>query len=121
MTGIPESGMELLAYEDVKKEMDRQRELIKSQVCADDVLRRVAELAFGRANDCVRLALEDGVCIDELDLSLLSEVKRGSNGVVEIKLTDRMKALERMWDLIAGQSVEAEDFFKTLDDMDAEQ
>ena len=33
-----------------------------------DVIRRLAELAFGDANDCVRLALEEGTPIRELDL-----------------------------------------------------
>ena len=37
-----------------------------------DVTRRLAELAFGKANDCVRLALEDDPRLDKLDVSLLS-------------------------------------------------
>ena len=58
-----------------------------------DVTRRLAELAFGKANDCVRLALEDDPRLDKLDLSLLSEVKRNDKGTVEIKLIDRL----RLW------------------------
>ena len=34
----------------------------------EDVTRRLAELAFGKANDCVRLALEDEPKLDKLDL-----------------------------------------------------
>ena len=45
-----------------------------------DVTRRLAELAFGKANDCVKLALEENLCLEELDLSLLSEVKRNEKG-----------------------------------------
>ena len=59
----------------------------------EDVVRRLAELAFGKANDCVRLALEDHPKVGRLDLSLLSEVKRNEKGTVEIKLIDRQ--LER--------------------------
>ena len=36
------------------------RQRIKSgRISRADVTRRLAELAFGKANDCVRLALED--------------------------------------------------------------
>ncbi len=61
-----------------------------------DVTRRLAELAFGRANDCVRLALEQDLQVEDLDLSLLSEVKRSDKGAVEIKLVDRLQALEQL-------------------------
>lgn len=61
-----------------------------------DVMRRLAELAFGKANDYVRLALEDTPKLDKLDLSLLSEVKRNEKGTVEIKLIDRLRALEQL-------------------------
>ncbi len=66
------------------------------RVRREDVTRRLAELAFGKANDCVRLALEDAPDLDKLDLSLLSEVKRNEKGTVEIKLIDRLKALEQL-------------------------
>lgn len=65
-------------------------------VSRQDVTRRLAELAFGRANDCVRLALEDAPDLGKLDLSLLSEVKRNEKGTVEIKLVDRLRALEQL-------------------------
>ena len=61
-----------------------------------DVIRRMAELAFGKANDCVRLVLEDEPNVEKLDLSLLSEVKRNDKGTVEIKLIDRLRALEQL-------------------------
>ena len=65
-------------------------------VSRQDVTRRLAELAFGKANDCVRLALEDAPDLGKLDLSLLSEVKRNEKGTVEIKLVDRLRALEQL-------------------------
>ncbi len=64
----------------------------------EDVVRRLGELAFGRANDCVRLVLEEGADPQKLDLSLLSEVKRSDKGAVEVRLMDRLKVLE----LLAG-------------------
>ena len=73
------------------------KERIRSgNICREDVIRRLAELAFGKANDCVRLALEDEPTVSKLDLSLLSEIKRNEKGTVEIKLIDRLKALEHL-------------------------
>lgn len=73
-----------------------QKRIRCGEVSRQDVTRRLAELAFGRANDCVRLALEDAPDLGALDLSLLSEVKRNDKGTVEIKLIDRLQALEQL-------------------------
>ena len=75
------------------------------KISREDVTRRLAELAFGKANDCVRLALEDDPKLGKLDLSLLSEVKRNDKGTVEIKLIDRLRALEQLA-AVAGDSEE---------------
>ena len=61
-----------------------------------DIVRRLGELAFGSANDCVRLVLEDCPDLDALELSLLSEVRRSDKGGVEVKLIDRLKAVEAL-------------------------
>ncbi len=79
-----------------------------------DVTRRLAELAFGRANDCVRLVLEQDPTLDKLDLSLLSEVKRSERGAVEVKLIDRLRALEQLTQLTESDSSELESFFRSL-------
>ena len=91
------------------------RERIRSgRVSRADVTRRLAELAFGKANDCVRLALEDEPELSRLDLSLLSEVKRNEKGTVEIKLIDRLKALEQLA-LAAGEDSDgAKEFLRAL-------
>ncbi len=87
------------------------RERIRSgKVSREDVTRRLAELAFGKANDCVRLALEDHPQLGKLDLSLLSEVKRNDKGTVEIKLIDRLRALEHLA-AVAGESSEELELF----------
>ena len=75
------------------------------KISKEDVTRRLAELAFGKANDCVRLALEDAPELGKLDLSLLSEVKRNDKGTVEIKLIDRLRALEQLAE-VAGDGGE---------------
>ena len=82
--------------EQKKREKSLKERIRSGQICRQDVTRRLAELAFGRANDCVRLALEDAPDLGNLDLSLLSEVKRNEKGTVEIKLIDRLRALEQL-------------------------
>ena len=79
-----------------------------------DVTRRLAELAFGKANDCVKLALEKDVCLDELDLSLLSEVKRNDKGTVEIKLIDRLRALEQLAQTAGEERTDMDAFLQAL-------
>ena len=79
-----------------------------------DVTRRLAELAFGKANDCVRLALEDAPELDKLDLSLLSEVKRNEKGTVEIRLIDRLRALEQLAAVASEDSDAAAAFLQAL-------
>ena len=84
------------------------------QLQREDVARRLAELAFGRANDCVRLVLDKELSLDKLDLSLLSEVKRNDKGTVEVKLVDRLKALEQLAILAQESGEDLESFLKAL-------
>ena len=79
-----------------------------------DVARRLAELAFGRANDCVRLVLEEEVPLKKLALSLLREVKRNDKGTVEVKLVDRLKALEQLAVLAQEDGSDLESFLAAL-------
>ena len=91
------------------------RQRIRSgKVSRADVTRRLAELAFGKANDCVRLALEDDPQLGKLDLSLLSEVKRNDKGTVEIKLIDRLRALEQLAAVAGEESEDLEAFLQAL-------
>ena len=81
--------------------MEEKRSTLKQRIREgrlrrEDVLRRLAELAFGQPNDCVRLALEELPDLKGLDLSLLSEIKRSDKGMVEIRLIDRGKVLDRL-------------------------
>ena len=91
------------------------RERIRNgHVSRADVTRRLAELAFGKANDCVRLVLEDEPTVDKLDLSLLSEVKRNDKGTVEIKLIDRLRALEQLSQATGQEDGDMESFLQAL-------
>ncbi len=59
------------------------------------IRRQLRKMAFGRANDCVKLVMREDVDIGKLDLSLLKEIKRSDKGV-EIKLLDRMQILAEL-------------------------
>ena len=91
-----------------------KKRIRSGEVTREDVARRLAELAFGKANDCVRLVLEEGVVPDGLDLSLLSEVKRNEKGTVEVRLLDRLQALEQLARMVGEDSGDVEAFFQAL-------
>ena len=93
-----------------------KKRIRSGQIRQRDVTRRLAELAFGKANDCVRLALEDDPSLDKLDLSLLSEVKRNDKGTVEIKLIDRLRALEQLALVAEEEKTNLESFLLALQD-----
>lgn len=91
------------------------RERIRTgKVTRTDIARRLAELAFSSAGDCVRLALEEEPQVDKLDLSLLSEIKRNGKGAVEIKLVSRLQALELLAQMAETDTLETEDFLAAL-------
>ena len=101
--------------------MDALKERIRTgKLTRMDVARRLAELAFGKANDCVRLVLEEDAPLTKLDLGLLSEVKRNDKGTVEVKLVDRLKALEQLAILAQDQGQELESFLKALQGVDSQ-
>jgi hypothetical protein len=109
-------GVRLLETPGVQRELSLQRG--QGTVCKADVLRRLAQLACGRANDCVKLVLLDEPKLDELDLSLLSEVKRNEKGTVEIKLMDRIRALEQLLSAGADSGDCAEAFFAAAEEVE---
>ena len=58
------------------KETTLKQRIRAGKLTRADVARKLAELAYGRANDCATLVLDPGADAGKLDLSLLSEVKR---------------------------------------------
>jgi hypothetical protein len=101
--------------------------LPKKKEGREDVAARIEKLAFGKANDAVKLVFLDPEQpeqlkeIGKLDLSMVSEVKRGANGSVEVKLLNRIALLELLAQLSApgvgteAQDREAESFFLAMD------
>ena len=82
------------------------------------LLEQMGKLACAKVNDAVKLAYLSGEAleaIDGLDLTAMTEFKRAGNGAVEIKFTDRLKALEKLMELIReNRETEAEELLRTL-------
>lgn len=97
---------------------------MRRKIKPTDVMRLVEELATAKPNDLVKIALLEGefISIDSLDLKLLSEIKRGTNGVVEIKLLNRLDAVELLAKLVSDAEAKqtktplAENFYKAFDE-----
>lgn len=104
-------GGRLLQDTLIQEQVRRQRDL---GVRREDVTRRLAELAYGRANDCVRLVLEDGVEIETLNLDMLAEVKRSDRGVVEVKLVDRLAVLGQLEEILRQEGADPTAFLQAL-------
>lgn len=87
--------------------------------CRSALLRQMERLMGGRVNDAVKLAFLDSEQlgeIDGLDLSALTEFKRNGNGTVEIKLTDRLAAMERILALTErGENEKVQALFRALE------
>ena len=91
-----------------------QQRIKSGKIRREDVARRLAELAFGKVNDCVRLVLEDDPAVDKLDLGQLCEIKRNEKGTVESKLVDRLRALEQLCQLAEQEGTDVESFLQAL-------
>lgn len=108
-------GFALLGRKRIQERLEKMRSDAAGQLRRDDAVRRLAQLAFGRANDAVKLALHaGGTDPDQLDLSAVAEFKVTDKGV-EVKLVDRVRALETLCSLL--ESVEghgAEELYRAL-------
>lgn len=109
-------GEMLLKDAGVKKLLHSWRNA--ESICRTDVVRRLCELAFGRANDAVKLALSPGGQADAegLDLSAVTEYKVTDKGM-EVKFIDRVRALEVLWNLLEDGEDRTERFLQALDAM----
>ena len=110
-------GFSVLKRQTMQETLEEMRLSVAGQIRREDVIRRLAQLAFGRANDAVRLALHPELADpDALDLSALSELKVTDKGV-ELKLIDRVRALETLHGLLeSGGDGGAEELYRALED-----
>ena len=112
-----EDGFAALASKSVRRRLERMRGAAAGELRREDALRRLAQLAFGRANDAVRLALNPReVDPGELDLSAVAELKVTDKGGVEVKLVDRVRALETLCTLLGDGGGGAEELYRALED-----
>ena len=96
-------GYTMLGRKTTQQHLEQMRSAAAATVKREDILRQLAKLAFGGAEDAVRLALERGETAPEgLELSAVSELRVTEKGV-EVKLVDRVRALETLWRLL-GES-----------------
>ena len=83
-----------------------------------DYKKYLEKLCFGKPNDIVKLVLyNDSLTqrqLSRLDLTAVSEIKKGKDGAFEIKLLDRIKALEYFASLEASGADGAESFLAAL-------
>ncbi len=84
----------------------------------EEVIEQIEALAASRINDAVRLAFlteEEMGLLDRLDLSAVTELKRNSNGTVELKFLDRLAALQWLLER-AAEDPQAEKLYEALRD-----
>lgn len=91
-----------------------EKRIKAGKVTRSDVARRLAELAFGKANDCVQLVLGEDVAVEGLDLSLLTELRRSEKGALEVRLVDRLRALEQLANLAENEGTDLESFLQAM-------
>jgi len=92
----------------------------ESRLSRDVLLEQMRRLACAKVNDAVKLAYlpeEKRESIGRLDLAALTEFRRSGAGTVELKFTDRMKALERLLELSGPSGEEQlEQLFRRMED-----
>ena len=110
-------GFAALEKQATQDRLERMRSGAASQIRKEDVIRRLAQLAFGRVNDAVKLALCPAEAEPEkLELPAVSEFKVTEKGV-EVKLIDRVRALETLHGLLeSGGDGGAEELYRALED-----
>ena len=93
-------GIELLKTEECRQLISQLRELLTDSGSVAAGLKR---LAFGSCTDAVYLVFADELppagVIEKLDLFYVSEIKLVKGGGVEVKIFDRLKALEKLFEL----------------------
>lgn len=95
------AGLKLLSKSGIAEEIERHSNTQQCFAQAADGLRKIA---FGSVADAVRLVLHPDEIrdTDTLDLFMVSEIKLPKSGGVELKLFDRIKALEALATLSEG-------------------
>lgn len=103
--GIPREnalseGVELLKTDECQQLISQLRQILSD---SGNVTAGLKRLAFGNCSDAIYLVFADELppasVIEKLDLFNVSEIKRVKGGGVEVKFFDRLKALEKLFEL----------------------
>lgn len=94
-----DEGISCLKSKSCRRLIAQLREIMAD---SGDVVTGLKRLAFGSCRDAVYLVFADELppasVIEKLDLFSVSEIKRVKGGGVEVKLFDRLKALEKLFE-----------------------
>lgn len=117
------AGTAWLMQGKIQKEIEKIDSSQKAS--AKEALSGYRRLAFGSISDAIKLILstDTGETLnpEELDLFMISEIKRPKGGGMEIKFFDRQKALERIEGLSENNdSSSALPFYRALSNSAAE-
>ena len=97
LSGYEENkGVTLITKPEIIKEIMKNLSVIGYQ-----------QLAFGSIADCISLVTEEKVSKEDLqnmNLFMISEIKKPKDGAMEIKFFDRLKALEKLQNYLDGES-----------------
>lgn len=95
-------GLKLLCREDIAAEIKRCGDTLRA-VYEDTAVCGLYRLAFSKPSDALWLLYNEAPSAEELellDLSAVSEIKRAKDKSVEIKFFDRIKAVDKLNDLL---------------------
>lgn len=94
------SGIRCLSRPKCRKRIEELRGILADR---RDVISGLKRLAFGSCSDAVNLVFADELpppdVLGSLDLFNVSEIKRVKGGGVEVKLFDRLRAIEKLSEL----------------------
>lgn len=106
-------GEALLLKKDIRDEIEKI--ISKRQDILDEVCAGLSKIAFGAVCDPIRLMIflngssDEPIGLDELDkmdFSMISEIKMVKSGGTEIKFYDRIRAIEKLYEISENKSTE---------------
>ena len=104
------SCTELLSREEVSREISRLSENIRS-IYENAAVCGLYRLAFGGIGDPLSLVYREDFSAEELsslDLLNVSEIKRTKDKTVEIRFFDRIKAMDKLYEILSAGSAKRE-------------
>ena len=103
------NGLKLLRRDSIREEISRLQKQKKNE--SHTLCQGYYRLAFGCISDAVRLLFTEELTekdIGQMNLFNVSEIKRKKGGDIEIKFFDRLKALDRLSEIILSDEEKSE-------------